>query len=144
MREKLIPSREDYVEFYGITTRWMDNDVFGHVNNVVYYSYYDTVINRFIAEQGKVSLLNGDIAAFIVQSQCFYHSPVAYPEALTGAFKVNRVGNSSVEYGVAVFKENEQMAAAHGSMTHVFVDKQTGKPTAIPAPLKRVFNQTLK
>ena len=142
MANNAIPLRSHFRAFYPITTRWRDNDVFGHVNNVVYYSYYDTVINRFIAEYGKVDFKNMDMAAFIVHSQCFYHSPVAYPDDLEGGFVVNRVGNSSVEYGVAIFKKGAEQASAHGTMTHVFVDK-TGKPSAIPEFLKAVFSQHL-
>lgn len=135
---KTIPTRANYKAFYDITTRWRDNDVFGHVNNVVYYSYYDTVINRFIAEYGNVDFKTTDMAAFIVHSQCFYHSSVAYPDDLEGGFVVNRVGNSSVEYGVAIFKKGADIASAHGTMTHVFVNKE-GKPSHIPEPLKSVF-----
>lgn len=141
MPNKSIPSRKDFVEFYPITTRWMDNDVFGHVNNVVYYSYYDTIINRFIAEQGAYDLKSSELAAFIVHSQCFYHNSVAYPEDLEGGFVVNKIGNSSVEYGVAVFRKDEEQAAAHGTMTHVFVTKADGKPTPIPDLLRDAFKQ---
>ena len=141
MSKSNTPQRDEFLSFYPITTRWMDNDVFGHVNNVVYYSYFDTVINRFIAEQSGFDLKTSDLAAFIVHSQCFYHSSVSYPDDLEGAFIVNKVGNTSVEYGVAVFKKGEQLASAHGTMTHVFVTKNNGKPTPIPNQLRDVFEQ---
>ena len=139
MMNKAIPNREEYFEFYPITTRWMDNDVFGHVNNVVYYSYYDTVINRFLAEHCGLNLQTSDVAAYIVHSECIYHSSISYPDDIEGGFVVNKVGNSSVEYGVSVFKTGSNSASAHGSMTHVFVDKRSGKPVPIPENIRAVF-----
>lgn len=134
------PTRAEFVKYYPITTRWMDNDVFGHVNNVQYYSYYDTIINRFLLEESDVNFLVGDIAAFIVHSQCFYHQSFAYPEDIQGGVKINKIGNSSVEYGVAIFLPNNEQCAAHGTMTHVFVDISTQKPIPIPERLRQVFS----
>lgn len=140
MSNKHRPTRTEFVKYYPITTRWMDNDVFGHVNNVQYYSYYDTVINRFLLEESDVNFLTGDIAAFIVHSQCFYHQSFAYPDNIEGAVKINKIGNSSVEYGVAIFLPGTNECAAHGTMTHVFVNKSTQKPIPIPDSLRQVFS----
>jgi acyl-CoA thioester hydrolase len=130
-KHKPKPIRKNYSVSYPITTRWMDNDVYGHVNNVTYYSYFDTVANTFLIEQAGLDIYNGTSIGYIVQSECFYHSAVAYPDKIEGAFKVIRIGNSSVQYGVAIFKQGEDIASAHGTMTHVFVDRKTEKPVAI-------------
>jgi acyl-CoA thioester hydrolase len=138
-----VPTRKDYAVTYPISTRWMDNDVYGHVNNVTYYSYFDTVANTFLIEQAGLDIHGGDSIAYIVQSQCFYHSAIAFPEKIEGAFKVNRIGNSSVEYGVAIFKEGHDKASAHGTMTHVFVNRKTEKPIKIEGELRFALERAI-
>jgi acyl-CoA thioester hydrolase len=113
--------RSDYRWFLPITTRWMDNDVYGHVNNVHYYSWFDTIANSFLIEQGGLDIKNGATIGYIVHSQCSYKSAIAFPEAIEGGFRVNKLGRSSVEYGIAIFKQGQQHASAFGSYTHVFV-----------------------
>jgi acyl-CoA thioester hydrolase len=135
--------RKDYAVSYPITTRWMDNDVYGHVNNVTYYSYFDTVANTFLIEQAGLDIHNGKSIGYIVQSECFYHSAVAYPDKIEGAFKVIRIGNSSVQYGVAIFKQGEDIACAHGTMTHVFVDRKTQKPVSIDGDFRTALERAL-
>ena len=120
--------REQYGRFYPITTRWADNDIYGHVNNVVYYSYFDSVANRFLIEEAGLDIHNGDSIGFVVNSQCDYFSPVAYPDELEGGLRINRIGNSSVEYGIAIFKAGSDEAAAAGTFTHVFVDRDSQRP----------------
>ena len=129
-------NRADYRYFLPITTRWMDNDIYGHVNNVVYYSYFDTIANHFLIKRGKLDIHNGPVIGFVVNSQCSYRNPVAYPEAVEGGFRVNRLGNSSVEYGIAIFKQGGETACAVGTFVHVFVDRATQRPTAMPAALR--------
>lgn len=131
--------KSSYVHFFPITTRWMDNDIFGHVNNVNYYSYFDTVVNQFLIEYAGFEPKTSKQIGFIVASQCQYLHSLAYPEILIGAVRVNKVGNSSVEYGVAIFKEDSDSAAATGQLTHVFVDRETEKP----ARINEVMRQTM-
>ncbi|GHA01899.1 hypothetical protein GCM10008090_08890 [Arenicella chitinivorans] len=136
--------RDQYAYFAPITTRWHDNDIYGHVNNVVYYSYFDSVANRFLIEQGGLDIHQADIVGFVVNSTCHYHSPVAYPEPLEGGFKVNKLGNSSVEYGLAIFQQNADMASASGSFTHVFVDRHTGKSVSIPKSIRQALESAIR
>ncbi|WP_339721663.1 thioesterase family protein [uncultured Paraglaciecola sp.] len=132
-------SKRNFVFYYPITTRWMDNDMFGHVNNVNYYSYFDTVINQFLIEQGDFVPQKSQQIGFIVKSSCSYISPVSYPQKLIGALRVDKIGNSSVEYVVAIFKENQENASAVGCLTHVFVDRDTHKPTPIQGRLREAM-----
>ena len=129
-------SRKQYGWFLPITTRWMDNDIYGHVNNVNYYSYFDTVANTFLIENCGLDIHNGEIIGYIVHSDCNYKQGVAFPEALEGGFRVNRMGNSSVQYGVGIFKKGEEQIAAYGTFTHVFVDRKTEKPVPIPEAMR--------
>jgi acyl-CoA thioester hydrolase len=131
--------RQYYSQFYPIDTRWADNDIYGHVNNVTYYAYFDTVINRFLIEQGGLDIHQGQQIGFIVQSQCQYFSPVAFPDELIGAISIKRIGNSSVDYTLAIFQKDAPQASAVGAMTHVFVDKKTNRPSAITGQLKQAL-----
>ena len=135
--------RSGYKYFADITTRWMDNDIYGHVNNVVYYSYFDSVANQYLIEQGGLDIHSAEIIGFVVASSCEYKSPVAYPEKLEAGFRVNRLGNSSVEYGIGIFKKGQQAASAHGTFTHVFVDRNTYKPVSIPAQIRAALEAVL-
>lgn len=126
--------RADYRYFAPITTRWHDNDAYGHINNVVYYSYFDTVVNQFLIAQG-LDLKDDSTRALVVSSGCQYHAEAAYPDALEGALKVRRLGNSSVEYGCAVFRQGDPQPAAEGFLVHVFVDRHH-RPCPIPAALR--------
>jgi acyl-CoA thioester hydrolase len=122
--------------FYPVTTRWSDNDIYGHVNNVVYYSYFDTVANRYLIEQGGLDISDGSIVAYVVNSGCDYHAPITYPEAIDAGVRVERLGNSSVQYGIAIFRAGEQEAAAHGHFVHVFVDRESNRSVPIPDNLR--------
>lgn len=126
-----------------LSTRWMDNDVYGHVNNVTYYSYFDTIANNYLIEQGGLNIQTSPHIGYIVKSDCSYFSSVAFPEKIEGAFRVNRIGNSSVEYGVAIFKEGQGDACAYGTMTHVFVDRKTKKPVKIVGQMLTALQQAL-
>ena len=123
--------KSDFVFYFSITTRWMDNDMFGHVNNVHYYSYFDTVINQFLIEQADFVPQKSEQIGFIVKSSCRYISPISYPQKLIGALRVDRIGNSSVDYALGIFKENDEIASAVGYLTHVFVDRNSHQPTSI-------------
>ena len=119
-----------------IATRWMDNDIYGHVNNVHYYSYFDTVANTFLIEEAGLDIHGGDVIGYIVNSQCDYKKAIAFPDKIIGAFRVNRLGNSSVEYGIAIFKEGDDEACALGTFTHVFVDRVNERPVPIPDKMR--------
>jgi acyl-CoA thioester hydrolase len=136
-----IPGRADYRVFYPITTRWMDNDIYGHVNNVTYYSYFDSAANRYLIEEGGLDITDGHIVGYVVNSGCQYHAPITYPEQIEAGLRVDRLGNSSVQYGIAIFREGEDAAAAHGHFVHVFVDRQANRSVPIPAPLRAALER---
>ncbi|MGB3724271.1 MAG: thioesterase family protein [Glaciecola sp.] len=138
-----IPQLHEYAVSFEIDTRWMDNDQYGHVNNVVYYSYFDSIVNRFLIEQKALDVKHSKQIGLMVASQCFYHSSVAFPDKLVGGLKVNKIGNSSVEYGVGIFKAGATHACAHGSMTHVFVDRLSQKPVRISGHLFDTLSSAL-
>jgi len=137
--KKAIGRRADYSYFQPVSTRWSDNDIYGHVNNVTYYSYFDSVANHFLISEGGLDIHEGSIIGLVVSSGCAYHAALAYPDRLEGALRVNRLGNSSVEYGLAIFREGEEMAAAEGCFTHVFVDRASRRPTPIPEQLRKAL-----
>lgn len=141
--KQAVSSREDYNYFVPITTRWADNDLYGHVNNVVYYAYFDSVANHFLIERGGLDIYRGEAIGLVVNSQCNYFSSIAYPDELEGGFRVNRLGNSSVEYGIAIFKRGEQQACAAGTFTHVFVARDTQRSTPIPDNLREALGSVL-
>ncbi len=135
------PQRNDYKAFYPISTRWSDNDTYGHINNVVYYSYFDSIANRYLIEEGGLDINDGKIVGFVVQSGCDYHAPASYPEAIEGGLRVDRLGNSSVQYGIAIFREGEDEALAHGHFVHVFVDRAANKSVPIPKGLRAALGR---
>ncbi|HEX5276536.1 MAG TPA: thioesterase family protein [Fluviicoccus sp.] len=132
-----VPSHRDaYRWFCPITTRWHDNDIYGHVNNVTYYSYFDTVANTYLIERGGLDIHTGDTVGFVVNSGCNYFAPIAFPDKLDGGLRVNKLGKSSVEYGIAIFKAGEDTAVAEGHFVHVFVNKANNTPVAIPENIR--------
>jgi acyl-CoA thioester hydrolase len=137
------PARGDYKVFFPIATRWMDNDMYGHVNNVVYYSYFDTVVNLYLIEKGGLNIHSAPVVGYVVSSGCDYLSPVGYPDQLEAGLRVDRLGNSSVRYGIAIFRQGEQAASAHGHFVHVFVDRAVNKPVPIPQEIRRALAEIL-
>ena len=133
--------RDNYKYFTDITTRWMDNDIYGHVNNVVYYSYFDSVANKFLIEEGGLDIHRAEVIGFVVASSCQYKSPIAYPDKIDAGFRVNKLGNSSVEYGIAIFKQGAETASAVGTFTHVFVDRASDKSVAIPTQIRNALEK---
>ena len=121
----------------------MDNDVYGHVNNVVYYSYFDTVINEYLIRIGGLDIHDGRVVGYCVESQCKFHAPLAFPETITACLRVAHLGTSSVRYEIALFRHGDDAPAATGYFIHVFVDRSENKPTAIPTSL-RVCLEPLK
>ena len=141
--KQVLPQLSDYKYVINIDTRWMDNDLYGHVNNVVYYSYFDTIVNRFLIKHANLDIHNSNVIGLMVSSQCDYYSSIAFPDRLIGAFGVKRIGNTSVQYNIAIFKENQETASASGIMTHVFVDRTSNKPVPISGNLRLALSQAL-
>lgn len=138
-----IPKRSDYKAFYPISTRWSDNDIYGHVNNVTYYAYFDTAANRYLIEEGGLDISDGTIVGYVVNSGCQYHSPITYPEGIEAGVRVDRLGNSSVQYGIAIFREGEDEAVANGHFVHVFVERAVNRSVPIPANLRSALEKIL-
>ncbi|WP_290648004.1 thioesterase family protein [Aquisalimonas sp.] len=130
------PGRHDYPVFHSITTRWTDNDIYGHVNNVTYYSYFDTAVNHYLIERGGLDIHNGQIVGLVVSSGCTYLRPLAFPERIEAGLRVDRLGNSSVRYGVGIFHEGEADVCAFGHFVHVFVDRRENRSVPIPKPIR--------
>ena len=128
--------RSEFKHFHTITTRWMDNDVYGHVNNVVYYSWFDTVVNEFLVANGVLDIEGSNVIGLVIETQCNYFASVAFPERIVAGLRVSKLGNSSVRYEVGIFRENEDSASAQGHFVHVYVDRESRRPTAIPAPMR--------
>ena len=128
--------RVDYPHFLAIPTRWMDNDVYGHVNNVVYYSYFDTVINEHLIREGGLDIHDGSVVGYCVESHCRYLAPLAFPETIDAGLRVAHLGKSSVRYEIALFRQGEAAPAALGHFVHVFVAREENRPTAIPARIR--------
>lgn len=135
--------RSDYLHFQPITTRWHDNDLYGHVNNVVYYSYFDSAVNTYLIEVGGLDIHNGSVVGFVVNSSCDYFASISFPEAIEVGLRVAKLGNSSVQYELAIFKQGEAQACAAGRFVHVFVDRQNNRPVAIPLLLRETLQRLL-
>lgn len=135
--------RADYRHFQPVTTRWHDNDLYGHVNNVVYYSYFDSAVNTFLIERGALDIHAGQVVGFVVSSSCDYFASIAFPERIEVGLRVARLGNSSVQYELAVFKGGEEEACAAGRFVHVFVDRQSNRPVPIPDALRAALEGLL-
>ena len=123
--------RSDYRRFQAISTRWMDNDVYGHVNNVVYYSWFDTAVNRLLVVAGQLDIHHGQTIGLVVETGCRYFSPTAFPDEIQAGVRVAHVGTSSVRYEIGLFRNSEEQAAAVGYFVHVYVERGTNKPVPI-------------
>ncbi len=132
-------TKKDFKHFYPITTRWMDNDAYGHVNNVVYYLWFDTVVNQFLISHGTLDIHNGEAIGLVIESHCNYFAPVTFPEPVTAGLCVSKLGNSSVRYEVGIFREDEDQVAAQGHFVHVYVDRLTRKPISMPAATRTLL-----
>ena len=136
-------NRQDFTVFYPVYTRWKDNDVYGHVNNVTYYSYFDSTINRYLIEHGGLDIHSSKIVGYVVSSSCQFRRPVAYPDSISVGLRVSKLGNSSVTYELAVFRELEEEAAAHGQVVHVFVDRDRNCSVPIPEQIRDCLEEIL-
>jgi acyl-CoA thioester hydrolase len=133
--------REAYRHFTQIATRWMDNDVYGHVNNVIYYSLFDTAVNGYLIESGALDIHRGEVIGLVVETHCNYFVPIEFPKKVDAAIRVARIGGSSVRYEIGLFAEGEPMTAAKGHFIHVYVDRLSRRPTALPEPFLRALQR---
>jgi acyl-CoA thioester hydrolase len=136
--------RAGYKHFQAIPTRWKDNDVYGHVNNVEYYSYFDTAINAFLIREGGLDIHGGSSIGLCVESSCRFDAPLAFPETVHAGLRVAKLGNSSVRYEIGLFREDDEKPAAEGWFVHVFVDRQTRRPQPMPAAMRAALQKLLK
>ena len=142
MNEPLIPTarplprpRTDYRHFTSITTRWADNDAYGHVNNVVYYSYFDTIVNQYLIDAGALDIERSPVIGLVVETHCNYFAPLSFPHPVDAGLRVARIGSSSVHYEIGLFAAGQPLSAAHGHFVHVYVDRATRRSTPLPASL---------
>jgi len=132
-------SRDSYPHFLTIPTRWMDNDVYGHVNNVVHYAWFDTVVNRYLIDKGVLDIHASPVIGLVVATNCTYFASVAFPDTVHAGLRVARLGRSSVTYAVGLFRNDELRPAAAGDFTHVYVDRQTNRPVPLPESLRQAL-----
>lgn len=135
--------RSAYRVLRSITTRWADNDVYGHVNNVVYYGWFDTAVNAHLIEQGALDIHHGSVIGLVIETHCNYFAPLAFPQTVWAGLRVAHLGKSSVRYEVGLFAEGEDLAAACGHFVHVYVDRHTRRPMPLPEPLKTTLETLL-
>jgi acyl-CoA thioester hydrolase len=138
MRET-AKNRAYFRHFHQITTRWSDNDAYGHVNNVIYYHWFDTVVNQFLIVNDTLDIHAGEAIALVVETHCNYFSSIAFPDSVTAGLCVTRMGDSSVRYEVGIFRGIDDLASAQGHFVHVYVNKLTRKTTSIPAPARALL-----
>ncbi|MEL6374110.1 MAG: thioesterase family protein [Pseudomonadota bacterium] len=135
-----IGRRADYPHFHDIPTRWMDNDLYGHVNNVVYYSYFDTVVNRYLIDPGGLDIHGGDTVGVVAETTCRFYRGFVYPELVQAGLRVRRLGRSSVTYEIGLFAPGEDDARAEGHFVHVFVARGTSKAQPIPDGIRAALS----
>jgi acyl-CoA thioester hydrolase len=126
-----------------MTTRWSDNDIYLHVNNVVYFSYFDTAVNQNLLESGVLTIENSEVVGLVVNNQCQFFASIAFPDTVHVGLSVEKIGNSSVTYRLGIFKNSENQLSALGSYTHVYVNRKTQRPVPIPEQTRAVFESLL-
>ncbi len=132
--------RARFPRFQTITTRWMDNDIYGHVNNVVHYSFFDTAVNRYLIEAGALDIHAGAVIGLVVQTQCHYFESIAFPQTVHAGLRVAQLGRSSVHYEVGLFADDAARSAALGRFVHVYVDRASRRPVSLPTPLQAALD----
>jgi len=135
--------RAAYPHIATLQTRWSDNDIYGHVNNVTYYSYFDTVVNNYLIEHGGLDIVSAPVIGVAVETMCRFAESVAYPETIALGLRVAKLGNTSVRYELAVFREGGQVAVASGHFVHVFVERASNKPVTIPGPIRAALERLM-
>jgi acyl-CoA thioester hydrolase len=136
---KSTETRASYPHFARLDTRWSDNDAYGHVNNIVYYAFFDTAVNRHLIESGCLDIHNSPVIGLVVETQCRYFKPIAYPDVVHVGIRVAKLGTSSVRYEIGLFANDDDAVAAQGHFVHVYVDRATNKPVPVPAHTRRVL-----
>src|SRR3712207_1378712 len=134
-------TRDRYRRFLTIPTRWMDNDVYGHVNNVVYYSYFDTVVNEYLVTSGSLDIERSPVIGLVVETRCRFFRPITFPDTVHAGLRVARLGNSSVRYEIGLFRNDEETAAAQGYFVHVYVDREGRRPTTLPTGMREALER---
>ena len=134
--------RDDYPYIISVPTRWNDNDMLGHVNNVVFYRYIEAVVVRFLMEEAGLDWLKDPVIPYAAEILCRFHRPLSFPDDVAAALKVDRLGPRSVTFGIALFSGDQPSPAATGHFVHVFVERQSEEPTVIPAAIRAVFERT--
>jgi acyl-CoA thioester hydrolase len=132
--------REAYRLYRPISSRWMDNDLYGHINNVVYYSFFDTAVNGYLIEAGALDIHAGEVIGLVIETRCNYFAPLAFPQAFEAGLRVTHLGGSSVRYEVGLFAAGEPLSAAAGHFVHVYVDRATRRPVPLPAALRQALS----
>lgn len=143
MPETIPETRDRYPYFIPITTRWMDNDLYNHVNNVVYYSFFDTAVNEYMIRQGVLDPRDSPVVCLVVETGCRYFSPITFPDAVQCGLRVAHLGTSSVRFEIGVFRNDEILAAAQGHFVHVACDRDTHRPVPLPAAMRAAL-ETLR
>lgn len=136
-------SRNDFRHFTAISTRWMDNDAYGHLNNVVYYSLFDSVVNQYLIAAGALDIRHGEVIGLVVESRCHYFTPIEFPGDVDVGLRVSHTGSSSVSYQIGVFAHGHPLSAAHGELIHVYVNRDSRRPTAMPLILSQALQGLL-
>ncbi len=145
MSERPKPDRRDaYVVFRTMTTRWMDNDVFQHINNTTYYSFFDTAVCQYLIEEGALDIEKSPVIGLVAETMCRFFSSIAFPSKIHAGLRVAHQGNSSVRYEVGLFKDDDDIASAQGHFVHVYVDRATGRPVPLPDRLESVLAPLLR
>jgi acyl-CoA thioester hydrolase len=134
-------SRSEYPHHLAITLRWKDNDVYGHVNNVEYYSFFDTVINDFLIRRGRLDIHRGEVIGLCVDSQCTFKQPLEFPGVVDAGLRCGQLGNSSVRYEIALFREDSDQPAATGRFVHVFVGRHDRRPVPVPDGIRAALKE---
>lgn len=134
-------TRADFRHFTSITTRWADNDMYGHVNNVAYYGFFDSAVNRYLIEHGGLEPMTSPVIGLVVETGCIYFAPLSYPETVEAGLRVAKLGNTSVRYDIGIFAEGAETCAAQGHFIHVYVDARTRRPSAMPVALRAALER---
>ncbi|MDH3597601.1 MAG: acyl-CoA thioesterase [Rhodospirillales bacterium] len=143
MTDRTPETRADYPHMLAIPTRWMDNDIYGHVNNVVYYSYFDTVINEYLIREGGLDIQDGAVVGVCAESHCEFRDSFTFPETVEAGLRVGHLGRRAVRYEIGLFKEGADQPAAEGHFVHVFVDRASMTPVAIPEGIRAALERLL-
>ncbi len=142
--DRKAPSRRDaYKLFRAIPTRWMDNDIYGHMNNVVHYSLFDTAINAWLIEQGLLDIHHGQRVGLVVETGCRYFDEMAFPDVVTAGIRVSAIGKSSIRYEIGLFSNDSEQAAAEGFFVHVYVDRASRSPAPHDDHFRSIVSQAM-